>query len=116
MIHAAQRRLLELGVAVGVEDVLAVLVVISRVALDHHGAGAVCLKCTADLYRAMSLFRQGRSAEAGDAFAAAEAKMRPYPTDEQNPVADGPDQNDLIVWLAYREVKALLAETAKASK
>ena len=56
---------------------------------------------TAKFYRAMSLFRQGQEAEARQLFAEAEAKMKPLP--------GGADHDDLILWLAYKEAKALLA-------
>jgi hypothetical protein len=34
--------------------------------------------------------------------------MKPLPADERNPLADGAGPDDLIVWLAYREAKAML--------
>ena len=57
----------------------------------------------------MSLFKQGRQAEARELFTAAEAKMKPLPADETNPLADGKsDHEDLILWLACKEARALL--------
>ena len=64
---------------------------------------------TANFYLAMCLVRQGKADEARALFTATEAKMKPLPVDEQNPLADGADFNDLILWLAYKEAKALLA-------
>ena len=68
---------------------------------------------TAGFYRAMSLFRQGEQAAAHDLFTAAEATMTPLPTDEKNPLAGKASHGDLVMWLAYKEAKALLksAET-----
>jgi WD40 repeat protein len=59
-------------------------------------------------YRAMSLFRLGKPDEARTVAIAAAAKMKPLPRDEQNPLANGANRNDLIVWLAYKEAKALI--------
>jgi tetratricopeptide (TPR) repeat protein len=64
---------------------------------------------TASFYRAMSLFRQGNQSEAREVFNGAEAKMKPLPADEKNPLVDGKsDHEDLILWLAYKEARALL--------
>ena len=38
------------------------------------------------------------------------------PTDEKNPRADKANHDDLILWLAYKEAKALLAEPDTAEK
>jgi hypothetical protein len=65
---------------------------------------------TADFYRAMSLFQQGRKDEARALVTATEAKMKPFPADETNPLAQG-DHDDLILWLACREAKALQKAT-----
>lgn len=62
---------------------------------------------TADFYRAMSLFQLGRKEEAKALCTAAEAKMKPFPADEKNPLAKA-DYDDLTLWLACREAKALL--------
>jgi len=64
---------------------------------------------TASFYRAMSLFQQGRQAEARELFTPTEAKMKPLPADEENPLPDGKsDHDDLILWLACKEARALL--------
>ena len=63
---------------------------------------------TAAFYRAMSLFRQGKNDEARKLATEAAAKMKPLPADEQNPMAGGADHDDLILWLAYKEAKALI--------
>ena len=67
---------------------------------------------TSAFYRAMSLFRQGKPDEARQLTIAAAAKMKPLPKDEQNPLAGdvnaGDYEDDLILWLAYKEAKALI--------
>jgi serine/threonine-protein kinase len=65
---------------------------------------------TSSLYRAMSLFRQGKEDAARKlaAEAAAAARMRPLPKDEKNPLAGNATPEDLILWLAYKEAKALI--------
>ena len=39
---------------------------------------------------------------------AAAAKMKPLPKDDKNPLAGDADHDDLILWLAYKEAKALI--------
>jgi hypothetical protein len=34
--------------------------------------------------------------------------MKTLPADEQNPMTDGITENDLVIWLAYKEGKALI--------
>jgi len=64
---------------------------------------------TAAFFRAMSLFQQGDGSAARALFAATEAQMMPFPTDINNlPVSAGHD--DLVLWLACKEAKALLAK------
>jgi serine/threonine-protein kinase len=63
---------------------------------------------TSAFYRAMSLFRQGKEDEARKLASAAAAKMKPLPKDEKNPLADHADPEDLILWMAYKEAKALI--------
>jgi WD40 repeat protein/tetratricopeptide (TPR) repeat protein len=59
-------------------------------------------------YRAMSLFRQGKRDEARTLALAAAQKMNPPPMDEDNPLAGNVYQDELIVWLAYKEARALI--------
>ena len=59
-------------------------------------------------FRAMSLFRQGKKDEARKLAIAAAAKMKPLPADEQNPLAGNAGRDDLILWLAYKEAKAMI--------
>jgi tetratricopeptide (TPR) repeat protein len=63
---------------------------------------------TATFYRAMSLFRQGKENEARKLATEAAAKMKPLPKDEENPLAGGASPDDLMLWLAYKEAKALI--------
>jgi tetratricopeptide (TPR) repeat protein len=63
---------------------------------------------TCGFYRAMSLFRQGKPGEARTVAAQAAARMKPPPQEGQNPYAGGTSPDDLIIWLAHREVTALL--------
>jgi WD40 repeat protein/tetratricopeptide (TPR) repeat protein len=70
---------------------------------------------TSAFFRAMSLFRQGKKDEARKLAIAAAAKMEPLPKDENNPLANltappggGDTQEYLIMWLAYKEAKALI--------
>jgi tetratricopeptide (TPR) repeat protein len=63
---------------------------------------------TAPFFRAMALFRQGHAEEARKLAIAAAAKMKPLPTDENNPLAGDADHDDLILWLAYREAMAMI--------
>jgi tetratricopeptide (TPR) repeat protein len=62
----------------------------------------------AAFYRAMSLFRQGKSDEARQLAIAAAVKMKPLPKDEQNPPTGDAYWDDLILWLAYKEAKAMI--------
>ena len=63
---------------------------------------------TSAFYRAMSLFRQGKEDEARQLATEAAVKMKPLPADEQNPLANGSTRDDLILWLAYKEAKAMI--------
>ena len=59
-------------------------------------------------YRAMSLFRQGKPDAARELANTAAAKMKPLPGDENNPLAGHVTPDDLVLWLAYKEAKALI--------
>jgi hypothetical protein len=56
----------------------------------------------------MILFRQEKSEEARQLAVAAAAKMKPLPRDENNPLAGNVTPDDLFLWLAYKEAKALI--------
>ena len=59
-------------------------------------------------FRAMSLYRKGQEDEALKLAAAAASAMRPLPKDEKNPLAGNLGHDDLIVWMAYKEARALM--------
>ena len=63
---------------------------------------------TTAFYGAMSLFRQGKEAEARQLATEAVAKMRRHPADDENPLAGAANAGDLLLWLARKEAKALL--------
>ena len=54
------------------------------------------------------MFRQGKEDEARKLAAEAAAKMKPLPKDEKNPLAGNATPDDLILWLAYKEARALI--------
>jgi WD40 repeat protein/serine/threonine protein kinase/tetratricopeptide (TPR) repeat protein len=58
-------------------------------------------------YRAMSLFHQGKRDEAWKLAAEAARQMKPLPKDEETPL-DFEVYWDLLLWLAYKEAKALI--------
>jgi WD40 repeat protein/tetratricopeptide (TPR) repeat protein len=63
---------------------------------------------TSAFYRAMSQFRQGSKDEARKHAVSAAVKMKPLPKDN-NPLAGGViTEADLILWLAYKEAKAMI--------
>jgi tetratricopeptide (TPR) repeat protein len=62
----------------------------------------------AAFYRAMSLFQQGKQDEARDLATKAAAEMKPLPRNEKNPLLDGATSENLILWIAYNEAKALI--------
>jgi hypothetical protein len=66
---------------------------------------------TTAFYRAMSLFRQGKDAEARKLASEAVAKMKPLPTDEKNPLTGDANADDLFLWMAFKEANALLGLT-----
>jgi WD40 repeat protein/serine/threonine protein kinase len=67
-------------------------------------------------YRAMSLFRQGKPDDACKLGIAAAAKMKPLPKGERNPLANNASYDDLILWLAYKEAKAMIKFDAAPPK
>jgi tetratricopeptide (TPR) repeat protein len=64
--------------------------------------------CTSAFYRAMILWRQGKPEEARQLAITAAAKMKPLPEDEQNPLSGASPHDDLVLWLAYKEAKAMI--------
>ncbi len=77
-------------------------------AAEESAKGNGFVQGPARFFRAMSLVRQGKEAEARQLFAEAGSRMKPLPTGERQPFTNGAGPDDLIVWLAYKEVKALL--------
>jgi serine/threonine protein kinase/tetratricopeptide (TPR) repeat protein len=73
------------------------------------------IRDTAGFYHAMSLSRQGKQAEARALFTATEAAMQPFPADEQK-LPNEANHDDLILWLACKEAKAMLAQPDGAQK
>ncbi|MGL4550269.1 MAG: hypothetical protein ACRC33_03695, partial [Gemmataceae bacterium] len=78
------------------------------------GVGNPHVPGTAALYRAMTLFRQGKTAEARTLATEAVATVKPLPA-EKAPLADDANADDLILWLAYKEAKALIGFEATPS-
>ena len=81
------------------------------------GQGHPHIPGTSSFYRAMSLFRRGEEAEARRLATEAASTMKPLPADEKNPLAGGANADDLILWMAYKEVRAILKlDAAPASQ
>jgi hypothetical protein len=84
-------------------------VVIGTLTLDRLvGAIGFC--------QAMAHCRKGKQAEARELFSATSAEMEPRPLNEKDPVAGNADNADLILWLAYKEAKALLEQPVDESE
>jgi hypothetical protein len=63
---------------------------------------------TSRVYRAMALFRLGQVARAREVMADAEAEMTPPPADEKKLQMDEVNPDELILWMAYKEARALI--------
>jgi hypothetical protein len=64
---------------------------------------------TSAFFRATSVYRQGKPDEARRVAIAAAARMTPpLPKDENNPLAINASPEDAILWLAYKEAKAMI--------
>lgn len=70
-------------------------------------SGSPSLVLTSKFYGALSLFQQGQVDAARRRLTEAEARMRPLPSDLQWPLTDA-NHDELIIWLAYKEARALL--------
>jgi WD40 repeat protein len=77
-------------------------------AAAEAGKSTACVTGIAAFYRAMSLFRQGKRDEARKLARAAATKMKPLPSDENNPLAGKVTPDDLILWLACKEAQAMI--------
>jgi tetratricopeptide (TPR) repeat protein len=88
----------------------ALLAAVNSAQSEWHGTGWMALNVTGTsaLYRAMSLFRQGKEDEARQLAIEAVSKMTPLPRDEKNPLAGDANRDDLVLWLAYKEAKAMI--------
>ena len=75
---------------------------------ENAGGTNTPVPCTSAFYHAMSLFRQGKKNEARRLAIDASFKMKPFPKDEKNPLADNSNFDDLILWMACKEAKALI--------
>jgi len=79
---------------------------------NPDGPCAPAVQSAAGFYRAMILLQKGKTPEAARLFTRTESAMKPLPANEKNPFADGTSYDDMILWLAFKEAKALLNETA----
>ncbi len=96
------------------DEALAVAIKESPIA---GSGGPAYIVGTAGFFQTMSLFHQGKTAEARALFTTTEAKMTPIPADDQNPlVTDGTSHDQLIIWLACKEAKAVLAEPLRLAQ
>jgi WD40 repeat protein/serine/threonine protein kinase len=80
-----------------------VLLDAARYASQHYH-----ISITSAFYRAMALFRLGKETEARKLAIAATARMRPLPADEKKPLDGETNADDLILWMAYKEAKAMI--------
>jgi hypothetical protein len=69
---------------------------------------------TARFYLAMSQFKQGRQREARQTFDQTTARMNPLPTLGENPLAGEYAHDDMILWLAYKEARSMLADSVSS--
>jgi tetratricopeptide (TPR) repeat protein len=65
---------------------------------------------TSGFYLTLSLLQQGKPDEARKHFTEAEAKMKPLPAPNVNPLRDEVNGNELLLWLAWKEAKASLGK------
>jgi serine/threonine-protein kinase len=84
-------------------------------AADRAGPNNRYIAGISRFYRAMNMFRQGRKEDARELAIAAKAKMHPLPKDDDNPLAEGRDHDDLILWLAYKEANGMIQFEAALS-
>jgi tetratricopeptide (TPR) repeat protein len=87
------------------------LVAVAKTASSQDKDTRARIEGVACLYRAMSLFRQGKETDAQALFSATEATMKPLPADEQKLTFSEASQDNFILWLAYKEARALLTHS-----
>jgi tetratricopeptide (TPR) repeat protein len=75
----------------------------------EEGKDNPLIQCSARCFRAMTFFRQGRQAEARELLATAAAQGQFSPTDERQPFTAVVNPDNLVLWLACREAKKLIA-------
>jgi tetratricopeptide (TPR) repeat protein len=79
-------------------------------AAEELGKGNRFVRDPARFFHAMSLFQQGNKSEARQMFNEVETRMKPLPADEHQPLTDKVGPDNLVVWLAYKEAKAMLQQ------
>ena len=67
-------------------------------------------KATCEIYRALTLCRQGDKEAARALLATARDGMMPLPASDRQPLANGADHDDIASWLAWKEAAALLEQ------
>ena len=77
-------------------------------AVENAAKSPPFLTGTSAFYRAMSLFHQGKKDEARRLATEAAFKMKPLPKDDKNLLDGDLRDEDLILWMAYKEAKALI--------
>jgi hypothetical protein len=81
-------------------------------AASQAGAGRSWVTGTCAFYRAMSLFQQGKETEARRLMAEATSRRKPLPANAKKPLGDRDGPDDLIMWLAFKEARALIPVVA----
>src|SRR6185436_4399791 len=76
---------------------------------EKLGKDARTISGAAEFFHVMSLLKQGKEAEAHKLFSESETRMKPIPQEERKLFSGG---DDLIVWVSYKEAKALLQSKA----
>jgi tetratricopeptide (TPR) repeat protein len=74
---------------------------------DPGSAHPKARTCTSQFFRAMILFRQGQPDLALRLFTECEAKMPPLPEAVEWALTEGTGRDDVMVWLAFKEARAL---------
>jgi hypothetical protein len=79
-------------------------------AAAERSSGNPFIERPAQIFRMMSLFRQGRQDEARKRLGEIEASIPPLPADERKPLVNGKaaSADVLMLWLAYKEAKMLI--------
>lgn len=77
-------------------------------AAEKAGANIPIMEGISRFYRAMGLYRQGKQDEARRLAANTAAQMRPLPKDDRNPLVDCAYYDTQIMWLEYKEAKAMI--------